>query len=465
MNKPTLLLRLLIIPALLLTFSFAPGYAVSAAPEMQGETVYIVQSGDTLGSIALMFGLTATELQNANPMSDPNSLAIGQRLVIPGLEGVSGLITSEVLPFGTTLSGLARQYQVSTEDLRRLNKITSPSETVAGMNFMVVVNETEDPFTAQGSTAAGVSPLETAIRLSSSPWVLAEYNQKTSTWDTVPGEILYGKPSETSPVYQPDFSNISISPLPLLQGETVEITIASSPGTTFSGAFGDQPLSFFSDDGTNYYSFLGIHAQEDPGAYNLEITATQPDGTETHFDQLVLLDEVDFGFEYVYVTDGLNQDNIAEENATVAAAEDGGTPERYWNGVFNYPVDEPCFGSLFGLDRNYNDGQLYYYHSGVDFPVCASNLNVYAPAAGKVILAEELYVKGNAIIIDHGWGVYSVFAHLSQFNVQVGDVVQPGEIIGQIGNTGRSAGPHLHFEINIGNTPVNPLTWLSEEFP
>ena len=464
MNKPTSLHRLFILSILLLTLCLAPGYTVTAAPELQEEAVYIVQSGDTLSSIALQFGLTSTELQNANPMSDPNALAIGQRLVIPGLEGVSGLITSEVLPFGASLSGLSRQYQVGADDLMRLNKITSPSETIAGVDFMVVVDEIEDPFTPVASVSTGVSTLEGAIRLGTSPWVLTQQNRLNSTWETVPGEILYGKTTDT-PSYQTDFSSISISPLPLLQGETVEIAIDSNPGATFSGSFGDESLSFFSDDGSTYYSFLGIHAQADPGAYTMAITAAKPDGTETSFEQLVLLADVDFGSEYVYVTDGLSETDIAEEDAIITSALDGKTSERYWSGTFTYPVDEPCFGSLFGLDRTYNDGALYYYHTGVDFPVCASNLNVYAPAAGRIILADELYVKGNAIIIDHGWGVYSVFAHLSQFNVQVDDIVQPGDIIGLIGDTGRSAGPHLHFEINIGNTPVNPLTWLSEAFP
>jgi murein DD-endopeptidase MepM/ murein hydrolase activator NlpD len=55
--------------------------------------------------------------------------------------------------------------------------------------------------------------------------------------------------------------------------------------------------------------------------------------------------------------------------------------------------------------------------------------------------------------------------HLASFNVQEGDVVEPGQLIGIIGNTGRSTGPHLHFEVDIHGTPVNPLTWLRREFP
>jgi murein DD-endopeptidase MepM/ murein hydrolase activator NlpD len=81
------------------------------------------------------------------------------------------------------------------------------------------------------------------------------------------------------------------------------------------------------------------------------------------------------------------------------------------------------------------------------------------------VLAEELTIKGKAILIDHGWGVFSGYWHMSEFNVSVGDFVKSGDLLGQIGNTGRSAGPHLHFEIDISGTPVNPMSWLSQEFP
>jgi murein DD-endopeptidase MepM/ murein hydrolase activator NlpD len=80
-------------------------------------------------------------------------------------------------------------------------------------------------------------------------------------------------------------------------------------------------------------------------------------------------------------------------------------------------------------------------------------------------MAEPLTVKGNAILIDHGWGVFSGYWHLSEFEVEVGDFVETGDLIGLIGNTGRSAGPHLHFEIDIHGTPINPQTWLTQSFP
>ncbi len=444
-----------------------PFSTVSAAPVDQGSgPIYIVQSGDTLNSIALRFGVSAEDIQTTNGITDPNALAIGQQLVIPGLEGISGLLTSEVLPYGTSLTSLTRAYQLDPAAIITLNKLTSPSETIAGIKFIVAVNEGDMNFVPSTSIIPGETSLEAAIRTGESPWIVAQQNQLTGTWDLVPGDILYAASDvtpESAPL--PGLTNLMIDPMPILQGETLEIGLESVSGETFSGSFNGAPLTFFTDDGQQYYSFLGIHAQEQIGPYPLELTTTLPDGTSQTFEQLVLVADVDYGNEYVYVSNGLTADEIDFEDEFLKEILTIGTPERYWEGQFQYPIDEPCLGSTFGPDRNYNDGTLFFYHTGLDFKVCAPNLNIYAPAAGKVIVAEQLPIKGNAVYIDHGWGVYSGFAHLSEFNVEVGDMVQPGDIIGLVGDTGRSAGPHLHFEINIGNIPVNPLTWLSRVFP
>ncbi|MDY6873433.1 MAG: peptidoglycan DD-metalloendopeptidase family protein [Chloroflexota bacterium] len=460
--------RLITLAALLLLSLGAPPTSVQAAPAAQsGDPIYLVQSGDTLNSIALRFGVTSEELQSANSITDPNSLAIGQQLVIPGLEGITGFLTSEVIPLGTSLTGLTRQYQLDQADLVTLNRITSPSEAIAGIKLIVAVDENADPLTPVTSIQPGETALEAAIRANTSPWALEADNDLQGSWDFIPGDRLYGPAQEDVPPANllPGVSEFSVSPMPVLQGEALEIALQSDGVISFAGEFDGQPLNFYSDDGSEFYSFHGIHALAETGVYPLRITATQPDGQTQTFEQMVLLADVAYGDEYVYVTSGLSQEEITTEEVFLAEALGTPTAERLWDGQFRYPVDEPCLGSLFGPDRNYNDGELYFYHTGLDFKVCAQNLNIYAPAAGKVIVAETLPIKGNAVYIDHGWGVYSGFAHLAEFNVEVGDMVQPGDIIGQIGNTGRSAGPHLHFEINIGSTPVNPMTWLEEEFP
>lgn len=459
--------RLITIPLLLLLILTTPAITASAKPDSQdGQAIYIVQSGDTLSSIAVQFGVDSGELQTANNIADANALAIGQRLVIPGLDGVSGVLTTEVIPFGVSMAAIAREYQISPETLIQLNKLTSPSEAIAGVDFIIAVDEDQEPLTALEMVSAQQTALEAAILSGNSPWLLARDNQLTGSWDLLPGDMIYGVADDEATDASPfSAASITVNPLPVLQGEALEIGVSGAPGTTYTGSFQGVPLTFFSDDGSQFYSFHGIHAQADPGVFPLSITATTADGQSQAFEQMVLLADVAYSSEYVYVTSGLEQSEIDEEKAFLDEALANPSSDRLWDGLFRYPVDEPCLGSTFGLDRNYNDGQLYYYHTGLDFTVCAPNLNIYATAAGRVIVAEALPIKGNAVFIDHGWGVYSGYAHLSSFNVEVGDIVQPGDIIGQIGDTGRSAGPHLHFEINIGSTPVNPLTWLEEEYP
>ena len=454
---------------LILLLLVTPTLHISAAPLVQDDApVYIVQAGDTLNSIALRFGVSAEDIQSANGITDPNALAINQRLIIPGLEGISGLLSSETLTFGTSLLGLSRQYRIQPQDLIYLNRLSSPSEAIAGIPFIIPIDETQSPLSPLDAINKNQTTLELAVRASLSPWEMVEQNQLSGTWDILPGETLFIPSEETEANLSilPNISEFQINNLPIIQGETLEIEITSDDQADFSGNFNGENLSFFSEDGQAHFSFHGIHALEEPGVYPLEITMVDSEGISHVFEQMVLLEAGGYGNEWVNVPeDYLDEDVIAQEDAYLAPILSQKTPQKYWDGRFQYPVDEPCVNSQFGQRRDYNNGGLFFYHTGLDFGVCAQNLNIYASAAGEVVMAEELTIKGKAILIDHGWGVFSGYWHLSEFNVSVGDIVQQGDLLGLIGNTGRSAGPHLHFEIDISGIPVNPMTWLSQEFP
>jgi murein DD-endopeptidase MepM/ murein hydrolase activator NlpD len=99
------------------------------------------------------------------------------------------------------------------------------------------------------------------------------------------------------------------------------------------------------------------------------------------------------------------------------------------------------------------------FHAGLDFrgPIGAP---IYAAAAGKVSFAGVRQGYGNCIEIDHGNGLMTRYAHMSRFVAQIGQPVGAGAVIGAIGNTGRSTGPHLHFEVRINDRPVNPRPFL-----
>lgn len=440
----------------------------AAAANQESGPIYIVQQGDTLNEIAIRFGLSVEEIQTANAIDDPNSLFIGQNLLIPGLEGISGVLTSEILPLGISLANLSRQYRLSQSDLIILNRITSPSEMIAGVSFILPINNNQEQLSPIPAPTPYSPSLETAIRSGVSPWVLVENNQLRSTWDILTGETLFVslEPEENGSNVV-DFIDISVNQLPIVQGETLHIIVSTLMPMEITGYFNRETLRFYSDHENEYHAFHGIYAMADPGVYELHIKAEDEAGIQYSLDQLVLLSSGFYGTETVMIPEEiyLDEEKIAEESAYLQQFINQTTEERFWEGQFQYPVDDPCPSSAFGLRRDYNNGKLFYYHTGLDFRVCAPNLNIYAPAAGVVNLAENLFTKGKAVYIDHGWGVISGYAHLNEILVDVGDFVQPGDLIGIIGNTGRSTGPHLHFELYNSGRPVNPLKWLNQTFP
>ncbi len=128
------------------------------------------------------------------------------------------------------------------------------------------------------------------------------------------------------------------------------------------------------------------------------------------------------------------------------------------------PVD-PKFptSSPFGTRRTYISEVPYPYnfHSGQDYAATLGS-PVLAAAAGTVVLTDVLLTKGQTIVIDHGQGVLTGYWHLSQVLVSPGDMVQAGQVVGLVGNSGISTGAHLHWELRIQGVPVNPLQFLAE---
>lgn len=125
----------------------------------------------------------------------------------------------------------------------------------------------------------------------------------------------------------------------------------------------------------------------------------------------------------------------------------------------NTPVIEGFLGSGFGMRVDPFTGQ-YSMHSGVDFAAPMST-PIFAAAGGVVTRAETHPAYGNTIEIDHGNDLATLYAHASRLDVKVGDLVKRGQKIGAVGSTGRSTGPHLHFEVHVKGVPQNPSRFLA----
>jgi len=123
-----------------------------------------------------------------------------------------------------------------------------------------------------------------------------------------------------------------------------------------------------------------------------------------------------------------------------------------------WPVNGKLESGLGGR-RNPFGGRGYEYHEGQDIDGQTGD-PVQVTADGKVIIAGRQRGYGNVVYIDHGNGLSTRYGHLSQINVTVGQVVTRGQIIGLVGSTGRSTGPHLHYEVRINNQPVDPKQYL-----
>jgi murein DD-endopeptidase MepM/ murein hydrolase activator NlpD len=132
---------------------------------------------------------------------------------------------------------------------------------------------------------------------------------------------------------------------------------------------------------------------------------------------------------------------------------------------FALPLGKPANplpeGKSFGVDRIFNGKRAPQPHTGSDYPLPAGT-PVLAAADGTVVLAQELFYPGNAVFIDHGDGLLSMYFHLSEINVQAGQEVSKGDRIGQVGTTGRSTGPHLFFGIRWHNARIDPRFMLED---
>ena len=125
---------------------------------------------------------------------------------------------------------------------------------------------------------------------------------------------------------------------------------------------------------------------------------------------------------------------------------------------FNKPMNNFYISSGFGVRIDPITGKRHP-HEGLDF-VGIHNARIISPSSGKVVLAKWFSDYGNAIVIDHGYGITTRYGHLSKIKVKEGDVVRKGQIIALQGTTGRSTGHHLHYEVRYKNTPLNPKKFL-----
>ena len=458
-----ILLAILFLIPLLLSSGLRPAQAQGTYP------TYIVEYGDTLSWIAQRFDTTLDALMTLNNIQPDDVLRPGDRLLIPSLEGMQGLLSTEYVTLGSSLTSLSRRSQTDAAVLVKANRLTSPSELFIGREIVMTTQENGSHMTTMPAIKPGQSFMEASVLSGKNTWLLAELNGLESPTMGMPMDTYYMPSAEAngSNLALPGIKSIVLDNLPLIQGDTFLIEVESNQPVTIKADLASiQPT--FVDLGGVQMAYGGIHALTEPGVYPLTMTVSYPDGSEYRFDQLVMISSGNFQIDKPLQVDPESIGTEAEkaENAKFKSIVLPVTPAQLWEGLWYPPTQDPDnIISQFGSRRTYNDDPGVYYHTGLDLGY-RGGIDVYAPAVGTVIgVFPDQVVRGNSIVIDHGLGVYTIYMHLKEILVEQGAVVEAGQLIGFIGTTGRSTGPHLHFEVDIQGTPVNPLTWLRRAFP
>ncbi len=459
MRRGVLILALSVL--LVLSGIFPSPVLASAVPPNAdtSSTVHIVAAGETLFSIAQRYGVDTTTLAQFNDLADPREIFVGQPLSLPLSEGLPRADWEpHTLNLAETFSWLAQRSGFDWLVLARANRVLNPGALRLGQSILVPPLGT--PLTVRVAPV-GETWLTLALRHDLPYWELARLNPAPifagAEW-VQPGALT------AAPVPYPVMA-LTLSPQPVVRGEAAVLSVETAEMASCTISYLDQTQSCYRQDATHLFAFISLSPVFNPGEYTVELVV-QYDGTEIVVDLPLVVGPGRFGYERIDVSGSLSQLMDAAlmetERSALDAVADLRTQQRYWEVPFDFPV-QAAISSYFGSRRSYG-GSYNTYHSGVDFRA-GTGTPVLVPAAGQVVLAQKLAVRGNAIMVDHGWGLVTGYWHLSQIDVAVGDWVSRGQVIGRVGNTGLSTGSHLHWEMWVDAKPVNPLQWVEPFFP
>ncbi len=252
----------------------------------------------------------------------------------------------------------------------------------------------------------------------------------------------------------------------LQPGEAVLVVVTGQkPGVAPRGAFDRQPLEFFpgASSGT-YLALSGIDLDAAVGPAQASVLVTAADGRSSTWTRTVAIKPKRFRVRRVnvapdFVTPSPAQQRRAQKEAALIKSLFAQlTPRRFFLGDFSSPIPGAVV-SRFG-ERSIFNGVPKAPHSGADLHA-REGAPIKAPAGGEVVLARNLYYCGNTVMLDHGWGVHTVYCHLSRIDVREGQTVAAGEVLGLVGHTGRASGPHLHWGLKIGDDRIDPFSLAS----
>jgi murein DD-endopeptidase MepM/ murein hydrolase activator NlpD len=249
----------------------------------------------------------------------------------------------------------------------------------------------------------------------------------------------------------------------LRPGEVVLVILRPSrPVVSLEGSAFEQSLfPWSSTKGDQWAALIGVPLTVRPGRYEATLRATTAEGEPATTRVALLIERGLFATRRLTVDPQFVNPpasamaRIAAEAKAMADLFAHPTVERLWHGPFRMPVPGPSTSSFGRL--SILNGESRSRHQGADFRA-AEGTEVRAPNTGRVVLVADYYFSGNTVILDHGAGLFSLFAHFSKVHVEPGAMVKTGDLLGEAGATGRVTGPHVHWAVRLNGASVDPLS-------
>ena len=249
----------------------------------------------------------------------------------------------------------------------------------------------------------------------------------------------------------------------LAQGSTGLLHISGANVAGAKSSFLNSLVDFFPMPDDGFYGLVSVSMEQTARNYTLDVLVWYQDGTRqtistkvdvtvgTFIKQVVTLPP-----DKAYLADPeIERNELAKLESIFSTV----TPQRMWDSSgFQLPIPGGELTSPFGAFRNFN-GTMDTRHTGWDIRATLGQ-PVLASAAGTVAYTGFMDIRGNTVIVDHGLGVFSTYNHFSQTHVTRGQTIAAGQVLGVVGNTGRTSGPHFHWEIAVNGNFVDSIQFM-----
>ncbi len=250
--------------------------------------------------------------------------------------------------------------------------------------------------------------------------------------------------------------SISISSTSAQQGDIVSVRVSGIGELPVPQMSQDLSYAYFSKLGKEYIANIGVAHDAVPGNYNVSVSCGDLIVNETISVTTREFGRQDMTISSTTVANTSSAADIAAYNEVMYSLFNTADEEIHWQGLFIMPTENTDVNTEYGIFRYTNGSPVAARHVGIDYDADLGD-DIFAPNNGRVVYADFLNATGYTIAIEHGAGLKSYYYHLDELLCEQGDMVQIGDVIGKVGTTGYSTGPHLHFEMRIGREPIDPV--------